>query len=103
MNNNDNESNDNHINNPNISGHNLLMSLLQWFGLIERSGYDQSESSFFSFNQNNNTINGSTEFSISDSKNDSNIQLANESINDSLNKEKQNLSQELLIYSGVKN
>ena len=57
-----------------------------------------NESSFFSFDHHDYTINGSTDFSLNESNNIFNIQFQIDSLNDSLNNEEQNISEEILIY-----
>ena len=108
--NNDNsdDNNNNNFNNRNKSGifHYIL---LRHFGFdileYERNQVNQEnqldDSSFYSFNQNNHTINGSTEFSINDqNSNSASNQSANPSVNESFNSNGQKVSQELLICSG---
>ena len=57
-----------------------------------------NESSFFSFDHHDYTINGSTDFSLNESNNIFNIQFQIDSLNDSLNNEEQNISEQILIY-----
>ena len=83
------------------------MALIRFFGFdpdgFENENINQSnESSFYSFDENNNTIIGSTDSSIHDSNNNSNEHSDNSSLNDNSNNEEKNLSQELLICSGEK-
>ena len=85
------------------------MALIRFFGFDpdgfenENENINQSdESSFYSFDENNNTIIGSTDSSIHDSNNNSNENSDNSSLNDNSSNEEKNLSQELLICSGEK-
>ena len=83
------------------------MALIRFFGFdpdgFENENINQSnESSFYSFDENNNTIIGSTDSSIHDSNNNSNEHSDNSSLNDNSNNEEKNLSQELLICSEEK-
>ena len=69
---------------------------------IDNNNNQSNVSSFYSFNENNNTIFGSTQLSIHESNNNSNIQSENASLNNYSSNEEKNLSQELLICSGEK-
>ena len=83
--------------------------LLRLFGFVHnrheienRNNNQLNELSFESFNENNNTIFGSTQLSIHESNNNSNVQFENVPSNSNLNNEEKNLSHELLICSEEK-
>ena len=87
----------------------LRYLILRYFGFLRDSNENENrnnnqlnESSFYSFNENNNTIFGSTQLSIRESNNNSNTQSENATSNADLNNEEKNFPQELLICSGEK-
>ena len=92
-------------NNENIGNlyHPHFVGVYRGFGRYENEIInDPNESSFFSFDHNDNTILGSTQSSIHDSSINFNSLSLNISLNDDLNSEEKNSSQELIICFGEK-